>query len=104
MDTAIQWSKHLKRHNPAIHKLFLALYPMALVLMLSLSYIDGLPITSLRHVSGLSQALLALITIGLSHLTFAGVLYSYNKGRSDKASTIAAYGGLALIVVISCVP
>lgn len=104
MDTAIQWSKYLKKNNPAIHKIFLALYPMALVLTLSLSYIDGLPITSLRHASGLSQVLFALITIGLSHFTLAGVLHSYSKGFSDKASTIAAYGGLALIVVISCLP
>lgn len=104
MDTAIQWSKYLKQENPLLHKLFISLYPISAALLLVLALFDGLPFASLSQVSAVSQVGLVLGIVGLTHLTSAGVLFCNNEGRTDKASTIATYGGIGLIALIVIAP
>lgn len=98
------WVAFLKEEHPVGHKLLTFLYFVAPIALLVLGRIDQLPYVSTDSPSILSSIVLGEAILFISHVTTAGTLFSFSQGQSEKATTVACYGGLTLLLFISLVP
>lgn len=99
-----EWYGCLKQEQPALHHCFVVLYFVLPVILFTLSVIDGLLLISTEHPSSFSTILLGEAILAITHLSTAGTTFGSHQGESEKATTIACYGGFTLIFLLLLVP
>jgi hypothetical protein len=104
MKTIKLWISFFQTEHPKGHKALKRLYVVAPIVLCILGLIDGLPAVSIESMSIVGAIVVGWILLGLSHLSVAGTLYSYDRGEPETATTIVCYGGLLLLGITLMLP
>ncbi|MFA0809547.1 hypothetical protein [Microbulbifer epialgicus] len=98
------WMTLFKSNNPLEYKFLMVLYFAFPLVLLVLGLMDNLPYFSTDSLSIFGAILIGLALVLITHISLAGIFSSFSQGNSGKGVSVACFGGVLLLFIISRLP